>query len=313
VTSNKCRPREQAFIFGKVALGVGTKKVAWTLPPARVLGFSPRHRHVSPASEISPTAAIPLNALPQIRERVASGRISWTGPLLLVSARPLLLVASQAIVALILFAAHRRTPWRAAGDWWNVYGTVVDVSCLIGLRYFTRKEGIRLRDLIGQIRLRHGHDLFLGLGFFVAIFPFFMGGSYLARRVLYSSAHQNPSAYLLHGHALPIWAIVYSLTLWWVIWSPTEETTYQAYALPRLAALTGHTWVAFVIVGFFWTAQHCALPFVPDWRYLLFRFLTFLPGVLLLILFYLRTRRVSPLIVAHWPMDIAAALMTAIY
>jgi hypothetical protein len=56
-----------------------------------------------------------------------------------------------------------------------------------------------------------------------------------------------------------------------------------------------------------------ARPFVPDWRYLLFRFITFLPGVLLLILFYLRTRRVAPLIVAHWPMDIAAALMTAIY
>jgi hypothetical protein len=136
---------------------------------------SPWQPNVSAAGEISPTAAIPLNAPPQIRERVASGRISWTGPLLLVSARPVLLVASQAIVALILFAAHRRTPWRAAGDWWNVYGTVVDVSCLIGL-----------------------------------------------------------------------------------------------------------------IVGFFWTAQHCALPFVPDWRYLLFRFITFLPGVLLLILFYLR-------------------------
>jgi hypothetical protein len=93
-----------------------------------------------------------------------------------------------------------------------------------------------------------------------------MGGSYLVRRVLYSSPHQDPNAYLLHGHALPIWAIVYSMALWWVIWSPTEETTYQAYALPRLEALTGHTWVAFLIVGFFWTAQHCALPFVPDWR-----------------------------------------------
>jgi len=82
---------------------------------------------VSAASESSPAGAIALNAPPQIRERVASGRISWTGPLLLVSARPVLLVASQALVALILLATHRRAPWRAAGDWWNVYGTVVDV------------------------------------------------------------------------------------------------------------------------------------------------------------------------------------------
>jgi hypothetical protein len=95
---------------------------------------------VSAASETSPTAAIPLNALPQIRERVASGRVSWTGPLLLVCVRPVLLMVSQAVMAIILFVAHRPAPWSAAGDWWNVYGTVVDVGCLIGLRYFTRKK-----------------------------------------------------------------------------------------------------------------------------------------------------------------------------
>jgi hypothetical protein len=265
------------------------------------------------ASEIAPTAAIPLNAPSRIRERMVSGRISWIGPLLLVSARSVLLVASQALTAIVLLAAHRPTPWRAAGDWWNVYGTLVDLGCLIGLRYFTRREGIRLRDLVGEVRLRRGHDLFLGLGYFVAIFPFFLGGSYVAGLLLYGSSHQDPNAYLIHGHALPMWATVYSLTLWWMIWSPTEETTYQAYVLPRLQALTGDTWIAIVIVGFWWAAQHCALPFIPDWRYLLFRFLAFLPGVLILMTFYLRTRRLAPLIIAHWPMDIAAALMTAIY
>ena len=45
-------------------------------------------------------------------------------------------------MAIVLFVAHRPAPWKAAGDWWNVYGTAVDVGCLIGLRIFTRKEGI---------------------------------------------------------------------------------------------------------------------------------------------------------------------------
>jgi hypothetical protein len=43
----------------------------------------------------APSDAIPLNGLVQIRERVASGRISSTGPLLLVSVRSVLLLASQ--------------------------------------------------------------------------------------------------------------------------------------------------------------------------------------------------------------------------
>jgi hypothetical protein len=268
---------------------------------------------MSPGREIASSVPIPFNARSQIEARVAAGRIPWAGPLLLVVARSVLLLVSQGLVALILFATHRPTPWRTAGDWWGVYGTLVDIGCLIGLKYFTRREGIRLRDLLGPVRMRRGHDLFLGLGYFFLIFPFFLGGSYLARLLLYRSSQQNPNAFLLHSHPLPIWAIVYSVTLWWMIWSPTEETTYQAYVLPRLRALTGRTWVAFLIVGFWWTAQHCALPFIPDWRFIVFRFLAFLPGVLALMFVYWRTRRLAPLIVAHWPMDITAAIMTAIY
>jgi hypothetical protein len=155
--------------------------------------------------------------------------------------------------------------------------------------------------------------LFVGLGFFALIFPFFLGGGYVAQILLYGSPENNPYKYLAHLHPLPIWATVYGLSLWWMIWSPTEETTYQAYALPRLQALTGRTWVAVAIVAFFWTAQHCALPLILDWRFLLFRFFGFLPGVLILLLVYLRTRRLAPLIVAHWPMDISGAIMTAIF
>jgi hypothetical protein len=40
------------------------------------------------------------------------------------------------------------------------------------------------------------------------------------------------------------------------------------------------------------------------------RFFAFLPGVLVFILVYLLTRRLPPLIVAHWPMDILAVLIT---
>src|ERR1035441_4303578 len=96
-----------------------------------------------------------------IRGRVAARRVSWAGPLLMVTARSVLLVASQALVALILLERGHATPWRAAGDWWTVYGTLVDIGCLLGLKYFTRREGIRLRDLLGPVRMRSGRDLWL--------------------------------------------------------------------------------------------------------------------------------------------------------
>jgi len=267
---------------------------------------------MSPLQRHAPAALSEENSPVLIRERISAGTISFTGPLLLVVTRTVVLIASQGLVALLLLAKHHLHPWREAADWWTVYGTAADLGCLVLLRYYTRREGIRLRDLFGAVHLRRAHDLWLGLGFYLLVFPVFLASGWLARKWLFASA-SDLNRYLVHAHAAPLWAVIYGLSLWWILWSPTEETTYQAYCLPRLEALTGRTWAAMLITGFWWTAQHCALPFIPDWRYLAYRFFAFFPGVICLMLLYLRTRRLMPLIFAHWPMDIAAAIIHALY
>lgn len=249
------------------------------------------------------------NSQAAVEARVAAGRISWTGPLLLLVARTLTFMAAQGAVALVFYARQIATPWHEAGYWWSVCFTSGDIVCLFGMRYFTRREGIELRDLFGPIRMHRAHDLWLGLAFFGIVFPFYLGGGYVAQRIFYG-AQSNPSAYILHAHALPFWAVVYSFLVWWSINSATEECTYQAYVLPRLQALTGRIWIAVVSVGFWFTLQHCALGFVPDWRSIICRFFGFLPGCLMMICLYLRTRRLAPLIIAHWPMDLGAVIMT---
>ena len=255
-------------------------------------------------------AAVEPNSGTEIEHRMVAGRLPWTGPLLLAALRPALFFTVQGLLALFCLALHRSAPWHEAGRWWTVYGTVVDIGCLLGLRFFTRREGTGLRDLIGKWNLRRGHDIFLGLGCFALVFPLIICGSLLAQVLLYGSLNSETATYLTQVRVLPVWALVYSVALWWIISSPTEELIYQGYALPRLQALTGRTWLAMIIVGFWWAAQHCLIPFVPDWKFLLFRFLQFVPGVLVLMLIYLRTRRLGPLIIGHWLMDILGAIMT---
>lgn len=252
------------------------------------------------------------NAQPAIEARVVAGRISWAAPFIVILARPLLMIASQGLVAMILAGMHRPEAWHAAGYWWTVYGTLVDLGCLATMFWFTRREGIRLRDLLGPVRLRYGKDIFLGLGYFMLVFPLFLLGGVAFHKLLYGPSIVDPGAYLMQPHAIPTWAMVYSLSLWWIVWSPTEEATYQAFALPRMRAITGRTWVAFVVVGFVWAFQHSLLPCIFDWRFILFRTLAFAPGAFAMMAIYWRTRRLAPLIVAHWPMDIAGALMMTV-
>jgi hypothetical protein len=108
---------------------------------------------------------------------------------------------------------------------------------------------------------------------------------------------------------LPMWANLYSLVVWWVIWSPTESTFYNGYLFPRIETLTNRTWAAILIVGFAWALQHVFFPLVLDWKYVIWRFLQFLAVDMLFIWLFSHLRRLSPLIVTHWLMDFTGALL----
>jgi len=250
------------------------------------------------------------NSKSALTERARCGQLSWTGPWLVATGRSVFMLIAQALVAGLYGMRFHSWSWNAAAKWWTVYGTLIDAGCLTLMAGFTRREGIRLRDLIGQVRLRWGRDLFLGVGFFLLVFPFFGLAAPAASWLAYGTTQPQLYPGLLAGRSLPLWGVVYSLSLWWLIWSPTEEMTYQGYALPRFQALFGSRWKAIAVVGFWWALQHSFLPFILNWKYVVWRFLAFLPGVVVFLLLYLKVRRLLPFFVAHWPMDILAVLIT---
>jgi len=257
-----------------------------------------------------PTKVEDANSKSVLTMRHSQGHLTWNGPLLLVVGRSVLIIAAQAATACWLWLRFHSWSWNAAAKWWSVYGTLVDLGCLTLMAAFLRKEGIRLRDLIGRVRLRWGHDLFLGAGIFVLAFPFFMLAAPVVTRLLYGGGQPPMLAGLAAGRVLPLWAVVYSFSIWLLIWSPTEEITYQGYALPRLEVLLKNRWKAIALVSFWWAIQHPFLPFILDWKFFVWRFFMFLPSMIVMTLLYLKIRRLPPFFLAHWSMDTIALLMT---
>ena len=254
------------------------------------------------------------NSPPAIQQRIQAGRIGWSGPLVLTTARTGLILLVQAVVATAFLIHGDSSPWRAQAPWWTVYATLVDIGCLLLLSLQARREGIRLADLFGIDRRRIGREILWGVLYFVVLFPIVAGfGSKFASWLVYGTTQLTPHMLapgLLSERQLPQWAVLYSLSIFWLVWSPTEEVIYQAYCAARLQVLTGSTWITVTLVGFWWAFQHSVFPFVLDWRLILFRFLQFLPLVVIFQLIYLRTRRLPRMIVMHWPMDLFAALLT---
>ena len=234
--------------------------------------------------------------------------VNWA--IVLVLARCILLVCVQGFLALYLFSKGNENPWASAAEWWTVYGTVVDLSCLFLITYALKKEGKKISSLLDFSKTKFINDLKSGLIIFFLIFPligllYSVGTGYL----IFNESTLNSISGQLAERTLPSWAFYYSILVWWIIWSTTEELTYQAYSLPRLMKKYGQVKVL-LFIGFFWALQHSFLPLIFDWRYMLWRLVTFFPLVICLMISYMKTGRITPVIIAHALMDINAAYWT---
>ena len=245
------------------------------------------------------------NSAPAIKKRVTAGKITWTGVLIMLTARSVLAVICQALGAAIFYTGSVDAwgdAWEQAGQWWTVYGTLIDGGCIVLLIWLTRREGIRLFDLGNYRREGWPRDVLLGLGLWVLIFPILL---LLPIMIIGGVLYGGPPP---PADNLPVVALLYSLFIWVPIWVFAEDNTYLGYSLPRLEALTGRTWLAVIIVSFFLALQHVFLPLRLEWQWFVYRFATMFPFAIVFSLLYLRFRRLLPLHVVHWAADVVIPL-----
>jgi uncharacterized protein len=248
-----------------------------------------------------------VSSFESVQNRLAAGRIPHYGPMLVLVARSMLILVAQGLAYLVLMQLKLENASVVLRNWWTVYGTLTDLGCLGLLFWLTRREGLRLRDLIGLVKSRLKKEFMLGLALFIAIFPIaIFGGGLLGRLIAYGSFNVTFPDYTFY-RSLPLLAVLYSRLLWWPVWSVTEEMIYNGYALPRLLALTRSRWGSVAIVSFFFAIQHSFL-MLAGFRFGFYSFLTFVPLTVAMEIAYLRIRRLPPFIVAHWLMDLSSVL-----
>jgi uncharacterized protein len=253
------------------------------------------------------TALASLNFPEAIQSRLIEGRIPHFGPILMLFARSAFILIAQGITFLLLLLLKVPNAAVAIRNWWPVYGTLVDLGCLGLLVWLTRREGIRLSDLIGLVKSKLKTEIPLGLGLFILIAPVtIFGGGMLAKLITYGTLNPVFPEFTFM-RTLPLLALLYARILWWPIWSATEEMTYNGYALPRMLAMTKSRWISVVVVSFFFAVQHSFL-MLAGFQFGLYMFLAFFPLSIAMTLVYLRIRRLPPLIVAHWLMDLSNVL-----
>lgn len=249
-----------------------------------------------------------LNSKSAIRERRAAGLLAWFGPAMMLFARSAFAVTAQGLVAAIYMAKGSLTPWRDAGSWLPVYGTLIDAGCIGLLCWLTRREHITPLDLTGFDGKRLGRDVLIGLALIPPSLLFILGGNSAAGLLVYGDM-SAPQIFA----PLPLWPALYAVLIFPLVWGVTEQMTYNGYVLPRLQAQLGNTAFAVAVVALFWSAQHAFMPLTFDPDFMLYRLLSPIPHSLFVTLVYLRIRRIAPLATAHWLMDGGAAFAATLW
>jgi uncharacterized protein len=189
-----------------------------------------------------------------------------------------------------------------AGRWWTVYGSLIDIGCLALMFWVVKKEGTDIKSLVGFSHIKIKRD-FKQAGLLLLIL--------IPLTVLWGTI----ASFLIYGHSttpilagpLPLWGEIYSVIVWPIGWAIMEQMIYMGYCLPKLEKLLSNKVTAILVLMFFWALQHTVLPVTLDFQYSLYRFLTVIPMVIIPI-YYLRTRRLFPLILVHALSDIFSAL-----
>jgi len=174
------------------------------------------------------------NSKSKLQELFQDGRISRNWSLIIVFACLIFAILAQALVAVSFKLSGHANPWQAAALWWIVYGTLIDIGCLVLLVRLARREGMRLFDLISFQRRPLGRALLIGLGFIILYIFLAVAGGMVTGILMYG---ETPPPDIMVP--LPLWGSLYSLIVWPLIWAFAEEMTYQGYALPRLELITG--------------------------------------------------------------------------
>jgi membrane protease YdiL (CAAX protease family) len=259
------------------------------------------------------------NSPETIRERLANGTLGRGWPLVMAFIRLPLIVLGLALAYAVYAATGTPEPFLSALLTATLVTVVVNLVSLVLLRRRTRREGIRLQDLIAFDRRRIWPDIAWGLALLIVLnvpfivtimaVAFLVGGPMGGQdfNTAMSNVFAGPLADAGVRPGLPAWIGVVSAVLFPLVNPIIEEMHYRGYVQPRLEALTGSGAVAIGVMALGFGLQHVtyalSLPAIAVY------------GAAFLVwgIVYARMRRLTSLIVAHFVINASTATVPLIF
>ena len=180
---------------------------------------------------------------------------------------------------------------------WSVVASVVNIITLASLIFITRSDG-GLRKLLNYEKGKTTPKQAVGMS--VLILCLGMGGMYLAGFLCYGKIPYAPQMMIA---PIPIPLAVINLISLPISTAIAENSIYLGCGVNTIK----NRYLSVILPSFFFALQHSFIPTMPDARYMVYRFLSFLPLTIILCIIYRKNRNPMPIMIGHAIIDLMTA------
>ena len=180
---------------------------------------------------------------------------------------------------------------------WSVVASTVNIITVAALILLTKNVG-EFKKLINYEKGKTTPKQVVGMS--VLIICLGMGGMYLAGFLCYGIIPYAPPMMIA---PIPVPLAVINLILLPVSTALAENSIYLGCGVNTIK----NRYLSVILPAFFFAVQHSFIPTLPDVRYMIYRFLSFLPLTILLCIIYRKNRNPLPIMIGHAVIDLLTA------
>ena len=213
------------------------------------------------------------------------------------------LLPMRSVIFLLIFLNASNLTGKELGDisnWWTIVATIVNIFTIILLVVISKRNGSTYWDLINYKKGATKVKQVVIISLIVLIAG--TGCMYLAGYICYGVIPYSPP--IMIAPVAKILAIV-NFFLLPITTAFAEDGLYLGCGVNVIE----NKWCGIIIPAFFYALQHSFIPTLLDGRYILYRFLSFLPLTIFLCWYYQKKRNPVPIMVGHALIDMMTVSM----
>ena len=185
-------------------------------------------------------------------------------------------------------------------NWWSIVATIVNIITIILLVFVSKKMNISYLKLInyekGKTKIKQVIIISL-IVLFVGTF-----GMYLSGFICYG---KFPYAASMMIAPIPLVLAIINFIVLPLTVPFAEDGLYLGCGVNSFK----NKYLAIIIPALFYALQHSFIPTLFDGKYIIYRFLSFLPLTIILCWYYYKKKNPMPIMIGHALIEIASVVM----